>query len=262
LTPSSSAIRARGLGLRTGAGWVYRRIDLEVPAGALAVVTGPARSGKTALLLTLAARMKAGEGDLVVAGVDARRRPGAVRHLTGLGEFRGVNDLDDTLTVSDQVMAELALHGRPWRGAHVETVLEPLGLQLEHRRTVRTLSAGERLLLGAALGFITRPPVLILDELDEDTTPQETAAVLDALRALSAAGVTIVAGTLDPGLAPAADVSLTLGADGSPEPGAQGGPASQDDALSFGQDDASGRPSRAHADLSAIETEEATDALA
>ena len=46
---------ARGLGLRTSAGWVYRGIDLEVPAGSLAVVTGPARSGKTALLLTVAA---------------------------------------------------------------------------------------------------------------------------------------------------------------------------------------------------------------
>ena len=54
---------------------MYRGIDLDVPPGSLAVVTGPARSGKTALLLTLAAHMKAGEGDLSVAGLDARRRP-------------------------------------------------------------------------------------------------------------------------------------------------------------------------------------------
>ena len=112
MTPRGMTIRSRDLGLRTSAGWVYRGIDLDVPPGSLAVVTGPARSGKTALLLTLAAHMKAGEGDLSVAGLDARRRPGAVRRLTGLGEFRGVNALDETLTVADQVMAELALHGR------------------------------------------------------------------------------------------------------------------------------------------------------
>ena len=90
------------------------------------------------------------------------------------------------------------------------------GLKLEHRRVVRSLGAADRLLLGAALGLITRPPVLVLDELDEDTTPEETAAVLDALRALTASGVTVVAGTLDPGLTPAADVALALDADGSP----------------------------------------------
>jgi ABC-type multidrug transport system ATPase subunit len=216
VTPASMAIHSRGLSLRTSAGWVYRGIDLDVPSGSLVVVTGPARSGKTALLLTLAARMKAGEGDLVVAGLDARRHPGAVRRVTGLGEFRGVNDLDETLTVADQVMAELALHGRSWRGAHVEKVLEPLGLELEHRRAVRTLGAAERVLLGAALGFVTRPPIVVLDELDEDTTPEETAAVLAALRALTEAGVTVVAGTLDPGLAPAADVALGLNANGEP----------------------------------------------
>jgi len=213
---ATAAIAARGLGLRTGAGWVYRGVDLEVPAGSLAVVTGPARSGKTALLLTVAARMRAGEGELCVAGLDARRRPGRARRLTGLGEFRGVNDLDETLTVADQVMMELALHGRHWRGAHVDEVLEPLGLSLDHNAVVRSLGAADRLLLGAALGCITRPPVLVLDELDEDTTPEETAAVLTALRALTATGTTVLAGTLDPGLAPAADVSLALAADGTP----------------------------------------------
>jgi ABC-type multidrug transport system ATPase subunit len=212
----SAAIAARGLGLRTSAGWVYRGVGLEVPPGGLALVTGPARSGKTALLLTVAARMKAGEGDLSVAGLDARRRPARVRALVGLGEFRGVNDLDDTLTVADQVMLELALHARRWRGAQVDAVLEPLGLRLAHGATVRSLGAADRLLLGASLGYITRPPVLVLDELDEDTTPEETAAVLNALRALTATGVTVLAGTLDPGLAPAADVALALTAGGTP----------------------------------------------
>ena len=81
---ATTAIAARGLGLRTSAGWVYRGVDLEVPAGSLAVVTGPARSGKTALLLTVAARMKAGEGGLSVAGIDALRDPSRARRLTGL----------------------------------------------------------------------------------------------------------------------------------------------------------------------------------
>jgi ABC-type sugar transport system ATPase subunit len=139
-----------------------------------------------------------------------------VRRLVGLGEFRGVNDLDETLSVGDQVMAELALHGRRWRGARAAAVLEPLCPALDHATTVRDLGAADRLLLGAALGFIGAPPLLVIDEIDEDTTPEETGAVLDALRLLTAAGVTVVTGALDPCLAPIADVTLALTADGSP----------------------------------------------
>ena len=212
----TGSISERGLGLRTRTGWVYRDIDWDVPGGSLAVVTGPAGSGKTALLLTLAARMKAGLGTLTVAGLDAGRHAGAVRHRVGLGEFRGVNDLDETLSVGDQVMAELALHGRRWRGAHAGRVLEPMGLELDQRRRVRDLSAPDRLLLGVALGAISRPPIVIVDELDEDTTPDETHTVLEALQHLTSGGTTIIAGALDPALAAAADVSLALGADGVP----------------------------------------------
>lgn len=216
MSPATGDITAHALGLRTRSGWVYRDVDLEVPGGSLVVVSGPARSGKTALLLTLAGRMRAGEGDLSVAGIDARRRPDSVRRSVGLGEFRGVNDLDETLSVGDQVMAELALHGRRWRGAHAAAVLEPLCPTIDRATTVSDLGAADRLLLGAALGFIGRPPLLVIDEIDEDTTPEETGAVLDALRRLTEAGVTVVAGSLDPGLALAADVTLALMADGSP----------------------------------------------
>jgi len=211
----TGSISAHGLGLRTRAGWVYRDIDWDVPGGSLAVVTGPAGSGKTALLLTLAARMRSGQGSLTVAGLDAGRHAGAVRHRVGLGEFRGVNDLDETLSVGDQVMAELALHGRHWRGAHVGRVLEPMGLELDPHRKVRDLSAPDRLLLGAALGAISRPPVVIVDELDEDTTPDETQTVLEALRRLTSGGTTVVAGALDPALADSADARLALDADGA-----------------------------------------------
>ncbi len=216
MNDTTGSIMARGLGLRTRTGWVYRDVDWDVPAGSMAIVTGPAGCGKTALLLTLAARMQAGQGTLAVAGLDAGRHAGAVRRLVGLGEFHGVNDLDETLSVSDQIMAELALHGKHWRGARHATVLEPLGLDLDPHGKVRDLSASDRLLLGASLGAISGPPVLIVDELDQGTTPGETALVLAAFGRLAAGGTTLVAGALDPALAAAADVSLALDADGCP----------------------------------------------
>ena len=105
-----AGIAANGLGLATSRGWVYRDVDLIVPAGSLAVVTGPAGCGKTALLLTLAARMRPTAGALWVGDCDAVAHPQRARRLVGLGETAGVNELDQTLTVGDQVSGELALH--------------------------------------------------------------------------------------------------------------------------------------------------------
>lgn len=210
---ASPIIEARGLSLATSTGRVYSNVDLSVPAGALAIVVGPARSGKTALLLTLAGRMVPSSGELRVAGVEGRRRA-AVRRLVGLGEFRSVNDLDESLTVTDQVRAELALHGRHWRGVRADSVLGTLCRGLDPHTLVSKLGAADRLLLGAALGMVGDPPVLVLDELDGETTPKERLIVLEALRCLTTAGTTVVAGALDPALAREADVALYLDTSG------------------------------------------------
>jgi ABC-type multidrug transport system ATPase subunit len=197
---NDGSIVARGLGLLTPGGWVYREIDFDVPQGALALVTGPAGCGKTALLLTVAGRMRA-------------------RRLVGLGETAGVNDLDPTLTVADQVKAELALHGRRRRRSDVVAALEPVGLALDARVKVDDLHAADRLLLGVALAAIGEPPFLVVDDVHEDLTPAEHVLALARLRELTTSGTTIVAGCLDPALATLADVVLCLGLDGRPVAG-------------------------------------------
>jgi ABC-type multidrug transport system ATPase subunit len=216
---NDGSIVARGLGLLTPGGWVYREIDFDVPQGALALVTGPAGCGKTALLLTVAGRMRASEGALRLGDCDAVAQPQRARRLVGLGETAGVNDLDPTLTVADQVKAELALHGRRRRRSDVVAALEPVGLALDARVKVDDLHAADRLLLGVALAAIGEPPFLVVDDVHEDLTPAEHVLALARLRELTTSGTTIVAGCLDPALATLADVVLCLGLDGRPVAG-------------------------------------------
>ena len=79
--------------MKTYAGYAYREVDVDVHKGELVAVRGRNGSGKTALLLTLAGRMKQTEGTLNVGEFELpRQRSKAERHV-GLGLFSGLNDL-------------------------------------------------------------------------------------------------------------------------------------------------------------------------
>nr|BFE86911.1 hypothetical protein GCM10020093_095120 [Planobispora longispora] len=93
-------VRACGLSLKTGRGWVYRDVALDAEPGTLTAVAGQAGSGRTSLLLTLAGRMKPTGGTLTVAG---QAKPRAIRRAAALGLVDGVNDLERALTVREHV---------------------------------------------------------------------------------------------------------------------------------------------------------------
>ncbi|GIG29845.1 MMPL family transporter [Cellulomonas marina] len=74
------AIAAEGLRLEAPDGTpIYDGVALRVPTGGTLVVDGPHRSGRTALLLTLAGRAHADAGTLKVAGLVAPERAAAIR---------------------------------------------------------------------------------------------------------------------------------------------------------------------------------------
>lgn len=217
--PESGEVRARALGMKSRKGWVYRDVDLDIPAGSLALITGPSGSGKTALSLTLAGRMRPTAGELTIASFDARRKIRDVRRHVGLGEFGGVNDFTEALSVADQVGSDLALYGRPSDRRAVDAILGIGDLAIDPATPIADLAASDRLLLGAALGLLTKPPILVLDRLDADTTVEEQRALLAALRKLSAGNLTVIASTIDPALADEADLAVTLAHQDSPAEG-------------------------------------------
>ncbi|MBF4460940.1 MULTISPECIES: MMPL family transporter [unclassified Rathayibacter] len=120
---SADAIAAEGLCLDGPDGPVYRDVAVRVPAGASLVVHGPHRSGRTALLLTLAGRMAPDSGRLKVDGLVVPIRSAAVRGRVGLVRLAGAADpvadvraaletappivvIDDLDTVTDPLLRE------------------------------------------------------------------------------------------------------------------------------------------------------------
>ncbi|WP_432513837.1 ABC transporter ATP-binding protein [Kineococcus sp. SYSU DK001] len=209
-------ISAEGLGLRAGGRTVYSGVDLDVPAGSTLVVRGRAGAGKTSLLLTLAGRMRPTAGRLSVLGEELPARARSVRRRVALAEVRGVNELDDALTVEQHVAERLVLHQpwhRPWVGE--EQVAEQL--HRVERALARTAEAGadvpalrprefvsdidplERMTLGVVLALIGRPDVLVVDDVDSLRRSEDRRRAWESLAALreQQPGLTVVASCSD-----------------------------------------------------------------
>jgi heme exporter protein A len=179
-------IRGRGIEKRYGRKRVLRGVDIAVPEGGFAVVTGPNGSGKTTLLRLLAGLAQPTRGDLVV-GVD-RARVGYLAHETLVyRELTAVENLD--------------LFGRlyrvPERRERIGMLLERFSLWDARNDRVSTYSRGMTQRLALCRALLHDPELLVLDEpysaLDEAGT-----ALLDRELEALAGRRTVVVATHDP----------------------------------------------------------------
>jgi ABC-type multidrug transport system ATPase subunit len=179
-------IRGRGLEKRYGRKRVLRGVDLAVPRGGFAVVTGPNGSGKTTLLRLLAGLALPTRGDLLV---DAdRSRIGYLAHEPLV--YRELTALEN-----------LDLFGRlyriPERRERIGMLLGRFTLWEARNDRVATYSRGMTQRLALCRALLHDPDLLVLDEpysaLDEDG-----AALLDRELESLAGQRTVVVATHDP----------------------------------------------------------------
>jgi ABC-type multidrug transport system ATPase subunit len=146
-------IAARGLGKRFGDKRVLRNVELEVPRGGFALVTGANGSGKTTLLRLCAGLARPSEGELHVDA--ARAAIGYLAHEPLV--YRELTALEN-----------LDLYGRlyrvPERRERIGMLLERFGLwDVRHDRVV-SYSRGMTQRLALCRVLLHDPSLLVLDE--------------------------------------------------------------------------------------------------
>ena len=192
-------ISVRGLSKRYGAKRVLERLDLDVPRGGFAVVTGPNGSGKTTLLRVVAGLAAPTGGSVEVAADRAQigylaHEPLVYRELTAL--------------------ENLDLYGRlyhvPERRERIGMLLERFGLWDARGAQVGAFSRGMLQRLALCRALLHDPALLLLDE-PYSGLDDEGVLLLDReLRERRASGTFVVA-THDPErLAPFASARLAL----------------------------------------------------
>ena len=180
-------IEARGIEKRYGRRRVLTSVDLVVPAGGFAVVTGPNGSGKTTLLRVLSGLAAPTRGRLTVA-VD-RGSIGYLAHEPLV--YRELTALEN-----------LDLYGRLYRVAErrerIGMVLERFGLWDARNERVSTFSRGMGQRLALCRTLLHDPELVLLDE-PHAALDDEGAEILDRELAALAGERTLVVATHDPG---------------------------------------------------------------
>ncbi|MEE1621613.1 ATP-binding cassette domain-containing protein [Zafaria sp. Z1313] len=186
------AIHLAGVTKRFGRTTVLDGVDLAVPRGTVQGLLGPNGAGKTTLVNIMSTLLRADAGTVAVNGHDAAAEPAAVRaSISTTGQFAAIDEL---LTVRENLMLFSRLHRLPRGSARRRTdeLLERFDLASSASRRVSALSGGMRRRVDIAVGLVTSPPVVFLDEPTTGLDPRSRADVWALVRELAADGATVL----------------------------------------------------------------------
>ncbi len=169
-----------------------RGVDLTINRGEIFALLGPNGSGKTTLFRLLSTLVPVQRGNITVAGLDVAADPLGVRGRIGI-VFQSPS-LDKKLTVDENIACQGALYGLTGAALQVrrDEVLSQMKLTDRRHDLCETLSGGLKRRVELAKGMLHRPDVMLLDEPSTGLDPAARIDLWHSLRAMTAAGITVV----------------------------------------------------------------------
>ncbi len=184
---------------------VLKGVSETIQRGEKVAIIGPSGSGKSTFLrcLNLLERPTSGEiwfeGDCISdKGVDIN----AVRQRMGM-VFQHFN-LFPHLTILDNIMlapVQLKRMDKPAAEAKAMELLERIGLADKAKAYPATLSGGQKQRIAIVRALAMNPEVMLFDEPTSALDPEMVGEVLDLIRELAEAGMTMVIVTHEMGFA-------------------------------------------------------------
>ena len=145
---------------------ILRGISLRVAAGETVVVLGPNGHGKTTLLRTISGLVKPTGGRIELDGQSLTGRSPDSVVARGVVQIPQGDLLFGEMTVVDNLLMG-AYRAGPWRRRHerLDDVFAIFPRLAERRKQLaRTLSGGERRMLGIGRGLMNDAKILLIDE--------------------------------------------------------------------------------------------------
>jgi ABC-2 type transport system ATP-binding protein len=157
-------------------------VDLEVMRGEMVAVVGPNGAGKTTLLS-------------IVAGVQSMSDGKVSREAREVGWVPQQPAIYSKLTVAENLCLFARLEGVSDVQGTVDGMLEQTGLGKRAHERLQRLSGGNRQRVNVAVGLLSDPPVIALDEPSTALDPTQRARLWDFIAGIARRGSAVLFST-------------------------------------------------------------------
>jgi branched-chain amino acid transport system ATP-binding protein len=190
---SAGTLRVEELTVDRGGRPVLHEVTLEIPPGEVTTLLGANGAGKSTLVLAIGGVLRSTGGKVSLDDRDlTRNRPEKIR-AAGVAIVPEGRRLLPDLTVEDNLLVATYALSRSERRERIEYALD-LFPGLEGRWTAqgRLLSGGEQQMVVLAQALVSRPRVMIVDELSLGLAPIVVNSLVPALEEVARSGVGIL----------------------------------------------------------------------
>jgi branched-chain amino acid transport system permease protein len=170
-------------------------VDLTVGEGEAVALLGTNGAGKSTLLRSVSGLLPPGGGRVVLDGEDITGRPAHELAKRGVAEVPGGAGVFPSLTVAENLRAAgWLVRRRPGELAEAREEVERLFPDLRDKASVRagSLSGGQQQMLALGMACLSRPRLLLIDELSLGLAPVVVGRLLELVGELRQRGTTVV----------------------------------------------------------------------
>ncbi len=188
-----SSLRLEGLSVPRGGRLVVRDVSLEIRMGEVTTLLGANGAGKSTLVLGVAGVLRPSAGRVLLGDHDLTRRPPERVRAAGVAVVPEGRRVLPRLTVEDNLRVATYALSREQRREGIAYAHE-LFPELEKRwnTPARLLSGGEQQMLVLAQAMVSRPRVLLVDELSLGLAPVVVKRLVPAIESIAASGTGVL----------------------------------------------------------------------
>jgi ABC-type branched-subunit amino acid transport system ATPase component len=188
-------LSCRGIDMAYGPVQILFGVDFDVAKDEVVALLGTNGAGKSTLLKGICGLVKPKKGTVRFKGEDVTKLAADVTTKRGISLMPGGKGVFPTLTVAENLrLSTWLIRDDPERIELArEEVFELFPILAErHNQMAGNLSGGEQQMLALGSALMTRPELLMIDELSLGLAPTIVAQLLDVVREVHRRGSTIV----------------------------------------------------------------------
>lgn len=188
-----TTLRFEELSVARGGRPVVHEVSLTIPRGEITTLLGPNGAGKSTLVLAVGGVLRPTAGRVMLGERDlTRRRPEQIR-AAGVAIVPEGRRLLPELTVDENLRVATYSLGREEARSGIAYALE-LFPELEKRWNIlgRSLSGGEQQMVVLAQALVSRPKIILVDELSLGLAPVVVKRLAPTLESVAASGIGIL----------------------------------------------------------------------